>query len=83
MSLVIAYAVGAILAATVVVLSLLYTGSALVTTAIGTPLPILSDADELRTRLGTYLLAVGSVGELGPVLLPTSSCRPRARFTMH
>lgn len=71
MSLVIAYAVGAVLAATGVVLSLLYTGSALVTTAIGTLLPILSDADELRTRLGTYLLAAGSVGELGPVLLLT------------
>ena len=71
MSLVIAYAVGAILAATGVVLSLLYTGSTLVTTAIGTLLPILSDADELRTRLGTYLLAAGSVGELGPVLLLT------------
>ena len=71
MSLVIAYAVGAILAATGIVLSLLYTGSALVTTAIGTLLPILSDANELRTRLGTYLLAAGSVGELGPVLLLT------------
>ena len=71
MSLVIAYTVGAILAATGIVLSLLYTGSALVTTAIGTLLPILSDADELRTRLGTYLLAAGSVGELGPVLLLT------------
>ncbi len=83
MSLVIAYGVGAILAATGIVLSLLYAGSALVTTAIGTLLPILSDANELRTRLGTYLLAAGSVGELGPVLLLTSSCRPRARFTMH
>ena len=31
----------------------------------------MSNADELRTRLGTYLLAAGSVGELGPVLLLT------------
>ena len=72
MSLAIAYGVGAILAATGVVLSLLYTGSAPVTTAIGTLLPIIvSDAGELRTRLGTYLLAAGSVGEIGPVLLLT------------
>jgi Kef-type K+ transport system membrane component KefB len=71
MSLAIAYSVGAILAAAGVVLSLLYTGSALVTTAIGTLLPIVSDAGELRTRLGTYLLAAGSVGEIGPVLLLT------------
>jgi Kef-type K+ transport system membrane component KefB len=70
-SLAIAYSVGAILAAAGVVLSLLYTGSALVTTAIGTLLPIVSDAGELRTRLGTYLLAAGSVGEIGPVLLLT------------
>ena len=52
MSLAIAYGIGAILAAAGVVLSLLYTGSALVTTAIGTLLPIISDAGELRTRLG-------------------------------
>jgi Kef-type K+ transport system membrane component KefB len=71
MSLAIAYTIGAILALAGVVLSLLYTGSALVTTAIGTLLPILSDAGELRTRLGTYLLAAGSVGEIGPVLLLT------------
>lgn len=71
LSLTLAYAIGGALAAAGVVLSLLYTGSALSTTAIGTLMPILSDANELRTRLGTYLLAVGAVGELGPVLLLT------------
>ena len=71
MSLAIAYTIGGALAAAGVVLSLLYTGSALVTTAIGTLLPILSDAGELRTRLGAHLLAAGAVGELGPVLLVT------------
>ena len=59
------------LAAAGIVLSLLYTGSAISTTAIGTLLPILSDTGELRTRLGTYLLAAGAVGEFGPVLLLT------------
>ena len=71
LSLAIAYTVGGILAATGVVLSLLYTGSALSTTAIGTLIPILSDSGELRTRWGTYLLAAGAVGEFGPILLLT------------
>jgi Kef-type K+ transport system membrane component KefB len=51
--------------------SLLYTGSALATTAIGTLIPILRDAGELRTRFGRYLLASGAAGEFGPILLIT------------
>jgi Kef-type K+ transport system membrane component KefB len=70
-SLALAYTIGGVLAATGVVLSLLYTGSALSTTAIGTLIPILSDSGELRTRFGTYLLAAGAVGEFGPILLLT------------
>jgi Kef-type K+ transport system membrane component KefB len=71
MSLVLAYAIGGLLALTGVVLSLLFTGSALATTAIGTLIPVLSDAGELRTRFGTFLLAAGAVGEFGPILLIT------------
>jgi Kef-type K+ transport system membrane component KefB len=71
LSLAIAYGLGGLLAAAGVVLSLLYTGSALATTAIGTLIPILSDSGELRTRFGTYLLAAGAVGEFGPILLLT------------
>jgi Kef-type K+ transport system membrane component KefB len=71
LSLALAYAIGGALAAAGIVLSLLYTGSALATTAIGTLIPILSDAGELRTRFGTYLLAAGAVGEFGPILLLT------------
>jgi Kef-type K+ transport system membrane component KefB len=71
LSLAIAYTIGGLLAAAGVVLSLLYTGSALATTAIGTLIPILSDTGELRTRFGTYLLAAGAVGEFGPILLLT------------
>ena len=52
-------------------LSLLFTGSALATTAIGTLIPVLSDAGELRTRFGTYLLGAGAIGEFGPILLIT------------
>jgi Kef-type K+ transport system membrane component KefB len=71
LSLLLAYTVGGLLALAGVVLSLLYTGSALATTAIGTLIPILSDTGDLRTRFGTYLMAAGAVGEFGPILLIT------------
>jgi Kef-type K+ transport system membrane component KefB len=71
MSLVIAYTLGGILAALGVVVSLLYVGSALATTAIGTLIPVLSDTGELETDFGRYLLAAGAVGEFGPILLLT------------
>ena len=70
-SLAIAYAVGGLLAAAGIVLSLLFTGSAIATTAIGTLIPILGDAGELKTRFGTYLLAAGAIGEFGPIILIT------------
>ncbi|HEY6398948.1 MAG TPA: cation:proton antiporter [Solirubrobacteraceae bacterium] len=70
-SAVLAYAIGGLLAAAGVVLSFLYAGSALTSTAIGTLVPILRDEGELETSFGTYLLAAGAVGELGPILLLT------------
>ena len=70
-SLAIAYGVGGVLAATGIILSFLYTGSAMATTAIGTLIPILSDAGEMRTRFRTYLLGAGAIGEFGPILLVT------------
>jgi Kef-type K+ transport system membrane component KefB len=71
LSLVLAYGIGGALAAAGVVVSYLYTGSALATTAIGTLIPILRDTGELRTRFGAYLLAAGAAGEFGPILLIT------------
>ena len=71
MSLAIAYALGGVLALAGVIVSLVYVGSAVATTAIGTLIPVLSDTGELRTRFGTYLLAAGAVGEFGPILLLT------------
>jgi len=71
LSLALAYSLGGLLALAGVVLSLLFTGSAMATTAIGTLLPILGDAGELRTRFGTYVLAAGAMGEFGPILLIT------------
>ncbi len=70
-SLALAYTIGGLLALAGIVLSLLFTGSAMATTAIGTLIPILDDAGELKTRFGTYLLAAGAVGEFGPILLIT------------
>jgi len=66
-----AYGLGGILAAGGVVVSFLYTGSAMATTAIGTLIPILRDNGELKTRFGTHLLAAGGAGEFGPILLVT------------
>jgi Kef-type K+ transport system membrane component KefB len=70
-SLVLAYSLGGLLALAGIVLSLVFTGSAMATTAIGTLIPILDDAGELKTRFGTYLLGAGAVGEFGPILLIT------------
>jgi Kef-type K+ transport system membrane component KefB len=66
-----AYGLGGLLAMAGVVVSFLYTGSAMATTAIGTLIPILRDNGELKTRFGTYLLAAGGAGEFGPILLVT------------
>jgi Kef-type K+ transport system membrane component KefB len=71
LSLAIAYGVGGVLEAAGIVLSLLYSGSATATTAIGTLIPILRDRGELRSAFGSYILAAGAVGEFGPILLIT------------
>jgi Kef-type K+ transport system membrane component KefB len=42
---------------------------ALCTTALGTLVPILRDAGELKGGFGTLILAIGSAGEFGPVVL--------------
>ncbi len=70
-SLALAYSIGGALAAAGVILSVLYVGSAMATTAIGTLIPILRDAGELRTRFGSHLLGAGAMGEFGPILLVT------------
>ncbi|MET0307040.1 MAG: cation:proton antiporter [Solirubrobacterales bacterium] len=71
LSISLAYGIGGALAAAGIVVSFLYTGSAMATTAIGTLIPILRDSGELKTRFGTYLLAAGGIGEFGPILLVT------------
>ncbi len=71
LSVALAYGLGGLLALAGVVVSFLYTGSAMATTAIGTLIPILRDNEELKTRFGTFLLAAGGAGEFGPILLVT------------
>lgn len=70
-SLALAFSIGGLLALAGIVLSLVYTGAAMSTTAIGTLIPILNDAGELKTRFGTYLLGAGAIGEFGPILMIT------------
>ncbi len=41
----------------------------LTTTALGTLLPVLRDAEVLDTPFGRHVLAVGTVGEFGPIVL--------------
>ena len=50
------------------VLDALVVGLALTTTALGTLLPILRDAGLLEGRFGSRMMAIGSVGEFGPIL---------------
>lgn len=71
MSLALAFAIGGVLAIAGLVLSLLYTGSAMATTALGALVPMLSDSGEMKTRYGGYLVAYGAVGEFGPIMLVT------------
>ena len=68
MSVVLGLACGLVLQATGVIKSELYVGFALTTTALGALLPILRDAGLLPTRFGLHMLAIGSVGEFGPIL---------------
>jgi Kef-type K+ transport system membrane component KefB len=71
LSIALAYAIGGVLEASGLVVSFLYAGSALASTALGLLIPILRDARELRTPFGTQVLAAGTVGEVGPILLIT------------
>ncbi|MFI5616744.1 cation:proton antiporter [Streptomyces sp. NPDC051567] len=45
-----------------------YIGTALTSTALGTILPVLRDAGDLQSRFGTVMMAMGAVGEFGPII---------------
>jgi Kef-type K+ transport system membrane component KefB len=68
-SLVIAFLLGTILQLAGIVGSAVYIALAIATTALGTLLPMLRDAGEMKSDFGKYFLAIGAVGEFGPILL--------------
>ncbi|MET4157890.1 cation:proton antiporter [Agromyces sp. PvR057] len=45
-----------------------FIGIALTSTALGTVMPILRDAGDLRTPFGISVIALGAIGEFGPLL---------------
>ncbi|MFZ3470497.1 cation:proton antiporter [Streptomyces sp. 4.24] len=45
-----------------------YIGTALTSTALGTILPVLRDAGDLQSRFGSVMMAMGAVGEFGPII---------------
>jgi Kef-type K+ transport system membrane component KefB len=45
-----------------------YIGIALASTALGTLMPMLRDAGELKTPFGLAVIAVGAIGEFGPLV---------------
>lgn len=61
--------VGLVLRSCGLVDSALITGAALATTALGTIVPILRDAEETSTQFGAYVMAHGAVGEFAPIVL--------------
>ena len=65
-SLVSGIAIGLLLAPSVA--AGVFIGVALASTALGTLMPMLRDAGELRTRFGTAVIALGAVGEFGPLI---------------
>lgn len=67
-SLAVALGVAAVLVVTGFAISDLLIGLALTTTALGTLLPMLRDADALESEFGALILAVGTVGEFLPIV---------------
>jgi Kef-type K+ transport system membrane component KefB len=68
MSLGIALLVALVLVTIGTVLDAIVVGLALTTTALGTLLPILRDAGLLEGPFGSRMMAIGSVGEFGPIV---------------
>jgi Kef-type K+ transport system membrane component KefB len=68
-SLALAFSIAAGLEAAGVIVSYLFVGCALSTTALGTLTPILRDTGDLEGEFGAFVMAAGAVGELGPIVL--------------
>ena len=86
-SLALAFSIAAGLEAAGVIVSYLFVGCALSTTALGTLTPILRDTGDLEGEFGGFVMAAGAVGELGPIvlialLLTGSTDRPVSVFLL-
>jgi Kef-type K+ transport system membrane component KefB len=68
LSLGLAFLVALVLVTIGTVLDAVVVGLALTTTALGTLLPILRDAGLLEGPFGSRMMAIGSVGEFGPIV---------------
>jgi Kef-type K+ transport system membrane component KefB len=68
-SLALAFGIAAGLEAAGVIVNYLFVGCALTTTALGTLTPILRDTGDLEDEFGSFVMAAGAVGELGPIVL--------------
>jgi len=68
MSILLGFVAAVVLQATDVIAAELFVGLALTTTALGALVPILRDAGLMPTPFGTHVMAVGSVGEFGPII---------------
>ncbi len=67
-SLLLALVVGTLFKATGSFLDNVVVGMCLTTTALGTLLPIIRDNGVLKSSLGPMILAVGAIGEFGPIV---------------
>ncbi|MEW6280758.1 MAG: cation:proton antiporter [Candidatus Eremiobacterota bacterium] len=68
-SLALALAASGLLWLTGLVQAPLLVGVALCTTAMGTLVPIMREADEIQRPFGRFVLAAGAMGEFGPIVL--------------
>ncbi len=68
-SLALAFGIAAGLEAAGVIVNYLFVGCALTTTSLGTLTPILRDNGDLEDEFGTFVIAAGAAGELGPIVL--------------
>jgi Kef-type K+ transport system membrane component KefB len=68
LSCVLGFAAAALLSRFPVIHAPLIVALALITTAMGTFMPILRDAGKLDSRFGSFVLAAGAVGEFGPIV---------------
>jgi Kef-type K+ transport system membrane component KefB len=68
LSLILALIIGFVLVSSGVAVNTLVVGLALTTTALGTLLPVLRDSGNDKGTFGAAILAIGTVGEFGPIL---------------